>query len=118
MFHTVNECNENKTPKPIRIAQEYVLEHFASPITLQEVAGMVYLSPNYFSAMFKQQTGMNFLDFLTKVRIEEAKKLLKTSLMNVAEIAHEVGYADEKYFSRLFIKIVGVKPIEYRKFHA
>ncbi|WP_066687954.1 response regulator [Christensenella intestinihominis] len=118
VFHTVNECNENKTPKPIRIAQEYVLEHFASPITLQEVAGMVYLSPNYFSAMFKQQTGMNFLDFLTKVRIEEAKKLLKTSLMNVAEIAHEVGYADEKYFSRLFIKIVGVKPIEYRKFHA
>jgi len=118
VIEKVIEFKENKLSSPIRMAQEYVNENFASNIAIQEIASMVYLSTNYFSATFKAQTGMTFLDYLTMVRIEESKKLLRNSLLNVSEIAHSVGYSDEKYFSKLFMKKVGVKPIQYRKFYS
>jgi two-component system response regulator YesN len=114
----VSEFKENNISRPIRLAQEYVARKYAEQITLQDVANSVFLSANYFSTLFKTQTGVTFLDYLTKVRMENAKTMLRTSLMNVSEIAYAVGYTDEKYFSKLFNKMIGVKPTEYRKFHS
>jgi two-component system response regulator YesN len=113
----ITEFRANSFSHPIRIAIEYVEQNYSRQITLQDVADIVSLSTNYFSTLFKNQTGMTFLDYLTKIRMEHAKTKLRKSLMNVSEIAYSIGYTDEKYFSKLFSKIIGVKPTEYRKFH-
>jgi two-component system response regulator YesN len=112
------EFKETHYSRPIRIVQDFVKINYAKQITIQEVSNKVNLSPNYFSTLFRNQVGITFLDYLTKVRMENAKFMLKTSLMNISQIAYSVGYADEKYFSKLFLRMTGVKPTEYRKFHS
>ena len=76
------------------------------------------MCPNYFSILFKNEVGQGFNNYLQGVRIEKAKTLLKTTQMRVSDVAKEVGYADLKYFTKLFVKSVGVKPTEYRKFYS
>ena len=109
---------EARASRPIREALEYIKQHYNEQITVQSVADLIYYSPNYFSTVLKQQTGKTFLEHLTELRINAAQELLRNSRMNIGEIAREVGYADEKYFSRLFVKVVGIKPKEYRKFYS
>ncbi|MNJ25671.1 HTH-type transcriptional activator Btr [compost metagenome] len=65
--------------------------------------------------MFKSETGESYLEFLTKVRMEEAKRLLKDSDLKAYEIAELVGYSDQRYFSQVFRKHTGMKPTDYRK---
>lgn len=109
---------ENQEYRPIRIIKQYIQEHYMEPISLEDVAELVHFNPVYVSAIFKKETGMSFTSYLTEVRLGEAKKLLKTTSFNVAEIARSVGYNDVKHFSKLFIKTVGIKPVEFRKFYA
>ncbi len=101
--------------KVINMAKEYVQTHYAEPIELKDVADTVFLSPSYFGILFKKKTGVNFSDYVTEVRLEMAKKLLRGVEYNVCEIAEKVGYKDTSYFSKLFKKRYGVKPLEYRK---
>ena len=70
------------------------------------------------SSLFKKETGMSFTTYLTDVRIEQAKRLLKETSIGIAEIARMVGYNDAKHFSKLFTKTVGIKPVEFRKFYS
>jgi two-component system response regulator YesN len=114
----VTMFKENHLSRPIRVAQEYIMKNYSKQITVRDVAKNVCLSPNYFSTLFKSQTGITFLDYLTRVRMENAKNMLRDSALNISEIAYTVGYMDEKYFSRLFAKTIGIKPTEYRKFHS
>lgn len=107
-----------KESKPIRMAKEYVNEHYRDNFSLDDIAKYVCLSPNYFSILFKNEVGQGFNNYLQGVRIEKAKTLLKTTQMRVSDVAKEVGYADLKYFTKLFVKSVGVKPTEYRKFYS
>jgi len=72
------------------------------------------MNPSYLSYFFKEQTGENFIDYLNKVRIEKAKELLKDSSMSLSEIASQVGYSNAGYFNRIFKKIVGITPGQYR----
>jgi two-component system response regulator YesN len=109
---------ENQDYKPIRLIKQYVREHYAQSIGLEDMARLVHFNPVYVSAVFKKETGMSFTGYLTEIRLKEAKKLLKTTSFNIAEIARIVGYNDVRYFSRLFIKSVGIKPVEYRKFYS
>ena len=114
-------CGEklrSKEGKLIRLAKDFVMENYSKPIGLNEVAGVVSLNPVYFSTVFKEQTGENFTVFLQNVRISKAKELLKNTRLTIKKVAEQVGYIDEKYFSRLFIKVTGVKPVEYRKFYS
>lgn len=102
---------------PIRQAKEYIKTHFHMSVTLEEVAEVVGYNPAYFSSSFKKYTGQNFSEYLTEVRIEEAKHLLKTSQLGIAEISEQAGYSDCKYFRKIFKKTVGIKPNDYRKLY-
>ena len=102
---------------PIRLAIEYIKKHYADKITLEDVAAHSGFNPTYFSEKFKEKTGKNFTDFLTEVRMEAAKELLRDSRRTIGQIGDAVGYKDAKYFSQQFTKCVGMKPTEYRKLY-
>ena len=108
---------ESHAARPVRISQQYVEEHFADKIRLEDVAEAVGLNPVYFSSLFKKETGLNFSTYLSSVRMEKAKELLTKTNDTIAVIAEAVGYPEQKYFSQQFKKIVGVKPVIYRKLH-
>jgi two-component system response regulator YesN len=96
-------------------AREYINRNFASAdISLYSTASHVGISPNHLSTVFSQETGENFIDYLTRVRIEKAKQLLQDTAMKVADIAFETGFSDPHYFSSIFRKNTGFSPREFR----
>ncbi|CAM4125687.1 response regulator [Paenibacillus alkaliterrae] len=98
---------------------ERVIRHIDSlsvpDLTMTEAAAMVHLNPSYFCKLFKQQTNINFTDYMTSVRMKEATRLLEKTSLRISEIAERLGYADLAYFSNTFKKSVKVTPSEYRK---
>lgn len=108
---------KEKLAKPIAEAVKYVKTNYAEQISLENVAEASNVSPSYLSKLFKEEMDMGFTEFLTQVRLEAAQKFLEESSLSIKEIAIEVGYPDEKYFSKLFKKITGMKPSEYRKIY-
>lgn len=101
----------------IRISELYIREHFMEAISLSDVAAIVNYNPIYFSMTFKRETGIGFSDYLTQVRIREARKLLKDLSFTVSDVATRCGFENAKYFSQVFRKNVGITPTEYRKRH-
>jgi two-component system response regulator YesN len=96
-------------------AKEYIDRHYASQdISLHTVASYVGISPNHLSTVFAQERGENFIEYLTRVRIDRAKQLLENTAMKNADIACEVGFGDPHYFSFIFKKNTGLSPREYR----
>ena len=96
-------------------AEQYVKENFCDPnISLISVANHVSMSAAYFSTVFSQTVGRSFITYLTALRIEKAKVLLKTTGMKLTDIALEIGYNEPNYFSHVFRKTVGMTPKEYR----
>ncbi|HEX2945931.1 MAG TPA: helix-turn-helix domain-containing protein, partial [Clostridia bacterium] len=94
----------------------FIDEHYQEEtISLDRVARKVNVSPNYFSAIFSQEVGQTFIEYLTGKRIDEAKRLLRLTDKRSSEIAFAVGYKDPHYFSFAFKKISGCTPSEYRK---
>lgn len=118
ILESMAESRRQTESRPIREARRYIIDHFReSGISLEQVAETVGLNPSYFSLIFKREAGSGFLEFLTAVRVDYAKELLRTSKQTVAQIASAVGYSDAKYFTRLFRRMVGIKPSEYRKLY-
>ncbi|MGI5874207.1 MAG: response regulator [Bacillota bacterium] len=103
--------NVNLIDKAVR----YMEDNFQKEIGLEDVAKQVYLSTCYFSRLFKQVKGWSFTEYLTHVRMEEARKLLTTTSYSVAEIAMRVGFRDARYFSQVFKKHAGKTPGSYRR---
>lgn len=103
--------NVNLIDKAVRFMEE----NFQKEIGLDDVAKQVYLSTCYFSRLFKQVKGWSFTEYLTHVRMEEARKLLTTTSYSVAEIAMRVGFRDARYFSQVFKKHAGKTPGSYRR---
>ncbi|WP_312644571.1 PocR ligand-binding domain-containing protein [Hydrogenoanaerobacterium sp.] len=99
----------------IRKAAQYIRKNYASKITLEEVASFVYLSPSYFSKVFKEEMNCNFNTYLNKVRIEKSKKLLLLDSIKLVDISGIVGFEDQSYFSKVFKKMTGVTPGKYRE---
>ncbi|EFM12599.1 two component transcriptional regulator, AraC family [Paenibacillus curdlanolyticus YK9] len=95
--------------------KQYIAEHSQEEISLETIAKRVQLSPHYISKMFKEQLGVNYIDFLTECRIDKAKALMLNPQLSMKEITFEVGYNDPNYFSKVFKKICGASPSEYRK---
>lgn len=98
-------------------AKEYVEEYYTEELTLQKVSEAVGISSSYLSSLFSQNLGCGFIDYLNKVRIDHACDYLKQNYFKTYEIAYKVGYRDEKYFSRVFKKITGMSPSEFKKSH-
>ncbi|WP_225986087.1 response regulator [Psychrobacillus glaciei] len=99
----------------IHYIQQFIREHSHENISLDTLAQRVNLSPIYISKMFKEKLGINYIDFLTECRIEKAKKLLNDPERSLKEITFEIGYHEPNYFSKVFKKMCGVSPKEYRK---
>lgn len=117
MLRKAEENRRNESNRPIKEAQKYINEHYASAITLEEVSAIIGFNATYFSALFKKETGMNFLEYVTEVRIKAAKQLLSDSRKGILDISHEVGYSDFKHFTKQFKKVTGLTPSEYRKLY-
>ena len=99
----------------IQEAKEYILANYNDEeMSLNKVAAYVNVSPNHFSTVFRQEAGVNFIEYLTEVRLEHAKEMLRSTSRKTSEIGYEVGYKDPHYFSSLFKKVEGMTPKEYR----
>ncbi len=96
-------------------ALKYINAHYTEEITLDDVAGSVFLSSTYFSKLFSEEMGCRFTTYLNKVRIEKSKLLLKGSVIPLVDIAGLVGYEDQSYFTKVFKRVTGVSPGKYRE---
>lgn len=96
-------------------AKAYISSHFNRDISLDDVSREVDISPYYFSKIFKEETGENFIEYLTGIRMEKAKELLQNTELSMKEICSQVGYSDPNYFSRSFKKNIGVTPTEFKE---
>jgi AraC-like DNA-binding protein/ligand-binding sensor protein len=105
---------DNPEPLAITRAKEYIREHQTENLRLGHVAKAVNTSTFYFCKMFKKATGINFTDYLSRVRIEKSKNLLLNPNLRVSEIAFEVGFQSLTHFNRVFKKVLGQSPTEYR----
>jgi AraC-like DNA-binding protein/ligand-binding sensor protein len=118
--HLAIVCNQilvqqqNAEPPKITQARAFIAAHQADDLSLGDVARAVNTSSFYFCKMFKQATGLNFTDYLSRVRIEKAKNLLLNPNRRVSEVAYEVGFQSLTHFNRVFRKLCGQSPTDYR----
>lgn len=105
---------EHAEPPIITKAKAFIHEHQADDISLGSVAKSVNTSTFYFCKMFKKITGLNFTNYLSRVRIEKAKNLLLNPNLRISEIAFEVGFQSLTHFNRVFKKVIGQSPTQYR----
>lgn len=106
---------QNAEPPVIARAKRYIEENQAEDLSLGEVAKSVNTSTFYFCKMFKKATGLHFTEYVSRVRIEKAKNLLLNPNLRVSEVAFEIGFQSLTHFNRVFKKIVGQSPTEYRE---
>jgi AraC-like DNA-binding protein/ligand-binding sensor protein len=105
---------ENSEPPVITKAKKYIDEHQTEDISLEDVAKAVNTSSFYFCKMFRKVTGINFTDYVSRLRIERAKNLLLNPNLRISEIAYEVGFQSLTHFNRVFKRIAGQSPTDYR----
>lgn len=107
----LNKAESNK----VQQVKRYIEEHSHEEISLDALAALVDFTPMYLSKLFKDKLGVNYIDYLTTCRIEHAKQLLKNPELSLKEISYEVGYHEPNYFSKVFKKVCGKTPSDYRK---
>ena len=107
--------HSDKNKMLIQKVKAYVEEHYAEEITLDDMADMIGYSTYYFMKLIKEYLGMSFGDFLTSVRMNNAKKLLLSTNMSISEVGYSVGYNDANYFARVFKRQEKITPSEYKK---
>jgi YesN/AraC family two-component response regulator len=100
--------------KLINDIMEYIKENYSSGITLDTLAEKFHYNPVYLSLLFKKTTGIKFVDYLNRVRIQNAKRLLLRENIGIEQVAFQVGFKDHAYFARLFKKMEGYTPSDYR----
>lgn len=93
---------------------QYINEHYTDEIGLTELADYVKMNPAYLSMLFKEQVGMSYIKYLTKIRIDKAKELLREG-MKATDVSEKVGYRDYRYFSQVFKKSENITPNKYRE---
>lgn len=111
-----NEVSNSRYGEVIKEAVKYIESNYMNDdLSLNQLAAHVNISPNHLSMIFSQETGSTFIKYLTDLRIEKAKTLLKTTAYRSSDIGAQVGYRDPHYFSFIFKKIMGVTPTNYRE---
>ncbi|MDP4125739.1 MAG: PocR ligand-binding domain-containing protein [Bacillota bacterium] len=114
MSHAADNKNQ-KNLQAIQKAAEYIRQNYRNKLTIDDIAQEVYLSPCYVSRIFKQGLGCTIMEYLTQIRVEEAKTLLKNPKYNVMQVAEESGFEDPGYFTRVFKKLEGITPSRYKQ---
>ena len=110
--------SEKQEERTITGITGYLQEHLAEDLSLSVLAQEFHLNPQYISQLFKNEIGVNFLSYLTNIRMEKAKKLLLSTSLSIAELAEQSGYGDYRVFTKVFKKSEGVTPSQYRRdFH-
>lgn len=105
-----------ETPQLVRDVKHYIEENFSmEAFSLTDAADYAHVSPQHLSRVFRQSTGITFMDYITRVRIRKAIELLADEDLKMYEIAERVGYSSQHYFSSAFKKVLGVSPMEYKK---
>ena len=99
----------------IQMAIGYIQEHFAENLTVNVLVEHYGMSPNYFSSMFKKEMSRSAVNYITELRINQARELLYHSELSVVDISKKVGYEDSQYFFRVFKKYLGMTPLQYRE---
>lgn len=119
MLKSMNELMlKNSLPEKrdiVEEAKDYMKKNFNKNISLNDISERFYINPYYFSQLFKKKTGENYQNYLMALRVGRAKKLLEETDLKIYEICEMVGYADINHFNKIFDRIVGVKPSEYKK---
>ncbi|MNO13994.1 putative response regulatory protein [compost metagenome] len=113
----LDEVRQQGTIKPVEAAKAWIQQNMGSNLTIKRIADTVFMNPTYFCQYFKLQTGETVLDYVTRVRMEQAGRLLRDPLVKLQEVSREVGYQDTRYFSRLFKQHYGQLPSHYRDAH-
>lgn len=111
----INQKRSNRNEKLLSKVKDYVDGNYSENITLTSISKDFGISSGYLSVLFNDYIGQNFIDYLTNLRIQSAKNLLKSTDLKIYEIADRVGYRDAYYFSTAFKKIVGINPTDYRE---
>ncbi|TMP38133.1 helix-turn-helix domain-containing protein [Pseudoalteromonas rubra] len=101
--------------KKLNAGRDYIADHFQGQLCLSDIARSSYMSPYHFLRVFKDMYGETPNEFLVRLRIEQAKKMLITENLSVSEVCEQVGYASLGSFSSLFAKQVGMAPTSYRR---
>ncbi len=97
-----------------KLMMDYVEKHYTEDISVQDIAKALNYSEAYFCKLFKQNFGTNFVSFLSEYRITRAKELLSRTYVNIKDIGRSVGYPDSNYFAKVFKRVTGKSPSEYR----
>ncbi|MCL6456536.1 MAG: response regulator [Gorillibacterium sp.] len=100
--------------EPVKEALAFVEQHMHEQLTMAEVAGRIHLNASYFSVLFKEQTGVNFSEYLSRLRIQRAKEMLLQTRLSIGEIGERVGYKTDKYFIKVFKSLEDMSPSRYR----
>jgi two-component system response regulator YesN len=95
--------------------KKYIREHMTEDITVKDIAAQLHFNPQHLMRAFKTKTGSCVMEYVTKTRMETAKKILSDTKLPIKEVAHMTGYVDYAYFTRVFHKKYGISPTEYRK---
>jgi AraC-like DNA-binding protein len=120
LAHGLEGTVPNHRAEPVEIwkARKFIEEHSGEELSLRKVAKAVSISPNHLSEKFKQVTGVNFVDYVAHGRFEEARDLLLNSNRRISEIAFAAGFQSLSQFNRVFKKLSGKSPTEYRAIHS
>jgi len=114
----MNHLEDNKNQRNLQAIQkaaEYIRQNYRNKLTIDDIAQEVYLSSCYVSRIFKQSLGCTLMEYLTQIRVEEAKTMLKNPKYNVMQAAEESGFEDPGYFTRVFKKLEGITPSRYKQ---
>lgn len=116
MVESERAADKKSIPTEVEHICNFMMEHYSEKITLNSLADSVGFSKYYISRLFKQHMGVTIIDYLIKIRLEQAKELLKTGEYSIKQISFMVGYSDPNYFTWSFKKYLGISPIKYRYF--
>lgn len=113
--HKVESNKSDKSESIIEKAEAFINQNYMKDLSLEDISRYCNISSYYFSKLFKQETGENFIEYVNRIRIENAQKMLNETEEPIKGICYSVGFSDPNYFSRAFKKYVGVTPTEYKE---
>lgn len=113
-FSRLQSDNRKVSNQIVERAMAYIREHYSEDITLNKLSQEVFVNPMYLSRLFKEKAGVSYIDYLTEVRIWNAKQLLNNLSLRIYDISEMVGYESRKHFGKIFKEHTGLSPKEYR----